>query len=460
MASLYSSLARNFLLPIYDLARGTSRFAYARVLDKTQWLSQEEINKMQLMNLRALLKHAYNSVPYYRRAFRDRRLTPEDIKSIDDLIKLPVLTKSHVRRFFWDLVSKSFPRSKLVPYVSGGTGDQIKFFVTKEQQSWELAAELRAYCWAGYRFGDKCVVFWGSPIDLARYQSILKRFTSFLERIEVLDSYVLHGDVLEKYVSFMRVFKPDIIRGYASSVYMVAKYMLEKGFNNIHPKAVITSAESLLDVYTSTIKKAFGCEVFDYYGSREIGSIAAECEEHYGYHISAENVVLEFVKDGEHVASGEDGEILVTSLKNYGMPFIRYAIGDVGKPSNEICACGRGLPLMASIEGRVSQFLSVYDRKLERIIPVSTAAPGPFSMALMQVPIESYRIVQESLEKVTIKAVKGKGYSQKHTDFVIAYLRKFLGDSVTIEFEFVDYIPPLPSGKRSVFISKINPFEP
>jgi phenylacetate-CoA ligase len=214
-----------------------------------------------------------------------------------------------------------------------------------------------------------------------------------------------------------------------------------------------------LDIYRRTIEKAFGCEVFDYYGSREIGAIAAECEEHYGYHVSAENVVLEFVRDGEHVSAGENGVILVTSLRNFGMPFIRYAIGDVGRPSDDVCGCGRGLPLMASVEGRISQFMAVFDKQLKRIVPVSTAAPGPFSMVLMHVPIDSYRIIQESLDRVVIKAVKGKGYLQKHTDFIVAHVRKFLGDNITVEVEFVDYLPPLPSGKRSVFISKTNPFK-
>jgi len=131
----------------------------------------------------------------------------------------------------------------------------------------------------------------------------------------------------------------------------------------------------------------------------------------------------------------------------------------VGKSSYDVCSCGRGLPLMSSIEGRVSQFMAVYDKRLGRIIPVSTVAPGPFSMALMQVPLESYRIVQESLDRVVIKAVKGKGYLQRHTDFIVAYVRKVFGDNIAVEVEFVDYLPPLPSGKRLVFISKINQFE-
>jgi phenylacetate-CoA ligase len=170
-------------------------------------------------------------------------------------------------------------------------------------------------------------------------------------------------------------------------------------------------------------------------------------------------VVLEFVREGEHVSAEESGEILITNLRNFGMPFIRYAIGDVGKPSDEVCPCGRGLPIMKSIEGRVSQFMAVYDEKLGRVIPVSTAAPGLFGGVLMHLPIEQFRIIQESLNKVVIKAVKRKRYSEEHTKFLINHIRKYLGDNIIIEIKFVDYLPPLPSGKRSIFTSKINPFK-
>jgi phenylacetate-CoA ligase len=197
--------------------------------------------------------------------------------------------------------------------------------------------------------------------------------------------------------------------------------------------------------------------VYDYYGSREIGAMAAECEEHNGFHISAENVAMEFLRDGEQV-SEESGLIYVTNLRNYGMPFIRYEIGDVGKPSLESCSCGRGLPMIESLEGRASQFMAVRDKDTGKIIPVSTAAPGIIGNLLMYVPVNSYRIVQESLEKIVIQVVAGEEYSQKDTDFLVNHLNEYLRGRITVEVNKVDYLPPLPSGKRSVFISKINAF--
>lgn len=459
MGKIHSFFAQKLVLPLYDLIKGTSRFKLRHVLEKTQWLPKQDIERLQIRNLRMLLRHAYKTVPYYHRIFKSRGFSPDNVMSIKDLEKLPILTKADIRKHFKELLSINYPKKKLILSQSGGTGDQIWFYVTREQISWEIAAEFRAYKWANYNFGDRCIIFWGSLIDLAKTTKLIKRLTNFLENVAVLNTYIMLSDeILDKYVLFMRKFNPEIIRGYANSIYMIAKYILEKGIKYAHPKSVITTAETLLDFQRKTIEEAFNCPVFDYYGSREIGSIAAECNIHNGYHISAENVVLECVKDGQQVSPGESGEILITSLRNYGMPFIRYAIGDVGKLSDDDCACGRGLPLLDSIEGRVSQFMSIFDKKLGKIVPVSPAGPGLFGGALMYLPIERYRIIQESLDKIIIVAVKGRNYTQKHTELLVEHIRKFLGDNVTLEIKFVDYLPPLPSGKRSVFISRINPF--
>jgi phenylacetate-CoA ligase len=456
MSRFYPFLAQNFVLPVYDIVRRTSRFGFGRVLQKSQWFSRTEIERLQNGNLRVLLKHAYETVPYYRRVFRERGLTPSNIKSVDDLAKLPILTKADVRKNFEDLISQSFPRSRLIPYHSGGTGDPVHFYITKESFSWEVAAEFRAYGWAGYRLGDPCFVIWGSPADLSKYKSMISRFTKTFENILTVDAFLMTDEILSRYASLLKKFNPRIVRGYAHSVCMLARYLLERSIDYVRPRAVITSAEILSGSRRKSIEEAFGCPVFDLYGSREVGAIAAECKEHHGYHISAENVVLEFAREGEKVAAGENGVILVTSLRNFGMPFIRYQIGDVGKPSDDVCSCGRGLPLMSSIEGRTMEFLRVYDKSSGRIVPVS---PGVFEVALGYLPLKQYRIYQESLKKIVVKAVKGNAYSQEHTDFLTRYVRNYFGDDVIVEIEFVDYLPPMPSGKRPLAVSKVNPFE-
>lgn len=455
---IYPFLMNNVTLPLYDLFRGTHRFKYSRILNKTQWLSRQDIESIQKQNLRILIKYAYETVPYYRRLFKQNRLSPNDIKCVADLTKLPILTKDIVRKNAKDLISQIYPKKMLVPYRSGGSGDQVRFFITKDQLSWEIAAEFRAYGWAGYSLGNRCFMFWASHIDLSRYKNVQKRLALALERVFIVDTYIISNEVLARFTNSLERFNPEIVKGYASSVYLMAKYLVENGIDCVRPRAVITTAETLFDSMRETIENAFGCPVFDYYGSREVGGIAAECEEHSGYHISAENVAMEFMKEGEPVAAGEKGVILVTSLRNYGMPFIRYKIGDVGTPDEDVCDCGRGLPRIKSIEGRVSDFMAVYDKRMKRIVPIGPMYPL-IIIALMKVPLQSVRVVQETLDRIVIKAVKGRGYSKKHTDILMSYLRKSLGGEIQIEFEFVDYLPPSPSGKRSTFVSKINPFE-
>ena len=460
MGRLYSNLVNGLIVPIYDWHRGTSRSKYGKILEKTQWMTRGDVLKKQGESLRAIIKHAYETVPYYNRIFKENNLTPHDIKEYEDLVKIPVLTKRDITDHKEELVSTALPKDKLIPYMSGGTGDQINFYVTKDQLSWELAAEYRAYGWAGYRRGDKCQLFWGSPADTARAEALMRKLTSGIERVKLVNTYFLSDEIMSDHIESLNRFKPEVVKGYASSIYMVAKHIRENGLRVSKPRTIITSAEALFPHYREEIEKVFECKVYDYYGSREIGAIAAECDEHSGFHTSAENLLMEFVREGQQVEDGETGLIHLTSLRNYGFPFIRYEIGDVGKPSSDTCNCGRGLPLIESLEGRASQFMAVKDKKTGKITPVSTAAPGIIGNLLMYVPIKSYRIIQESLDKVTVQVVPHDDYTQKDTDFLLDHLYEYLGDNITVEVEKLEYLPPLPSGKRSVFVSKINAFNP
>jgi len=242
-------------------------------------------------------------------------------------------------------------------------------------------------------------------------------------------------------------FKPKIVRGYASAVYLFAKFMLHEGVENIKPKAVITSAETLFDYERKTIEEAFGCEVYDFYGAREAAAISSECSEHSGYHVSAENYVLECVKEGERTASGDTGVILVSNLRNYAMPFIRYEIGDLGRLCDEVCSCGRGLPLMSSIEGRTTDIIVTQDGNF-----ISTPV---LTLIFKDLPVKQYQVIQEKREKITVKIVRGSGYSEKDTRYIMRGMRKFIGGAIQIHVEFVGSVPLTNSGKRKPIISKI-----
>jgi len=247
---------------------------------------------------------------------------------------------------------------------------------------------------------------------------------------------------LRGYLELLKRFNPKGIRGYASSIYLLARSVDE---NEIKLCFVISTSEMLFDHYRKLIENRFDCDVYDNYSSREL-MIASECEQHTGYHVAAENVLTEFVRDGEPVSSGELGEVLITDLTRYGMPLIRYAIGDMAKPSDETCPCGRGLPLIKSIEGRVTDIIRT---------PSGLFISSPaLTLIFNDLNIEQYRIEQKSADELVVKIVKNSRYSANDTQILYERLKRYV-KGMKLEIEFVKEITPSESGKfRVVFTDK------
>lgn len=259
----------------------------------------------------------------------------------------------------------------------------------------------------------------------------------------------LRKEILEIYAKKMIEFEPKFIRGYPSSIYFFADFLKEKGVDLIRPRAVLTTAEMLLPYQRKLIEEVFQCDVFDGYGAFDGGTAALECEEHCGYHMAVEKVVMEFVdEDGNPVAEGEDGRIIATDLFNYAMPFIRYDTGDMGAYSIEECSCGRKLPLMKKILGRTTDILRFSN---------GAVLSGPsFTLIFKDFDIKQYQVVQTDDDSMVVKIIKGKTYSEKDTENIYRVLKNAVGDEVEVKFEFVDYISPTKSGKWKIVISQVK----
>ena len=447
--NMYSRSVKNILRYVARHSGLARDLEYLATLEKTQWLKREEIAKIQRQRLRALIKHAYFKVPYYHRVFKLRGLMPEDIKNQDSLLKLPILTKEDIRENFDDLISRDLPRKEMVASSTGGsTGEPLRFYRTRESENWSSAAGLRAYGWSGFRLGDKTALIWGSPIDLSKWGSLRGRVWNFVTGTLVLNAGSMSETSMKRFAEKLMWFRPKVIRGYASGVYLFAKFLESRGIN-LEPGAVITTAETLFGHQRAKIEDVFGCSVYDFYGSREVSALACECSEKSGYHIASENVLLEFIKDHEKVAANESGTILVTDLTNYAMPFIRYRIGDLGKPLDEACPCGRGLSLFGSLQGRITDVIVTRDGK-------SVSSPV-FTLVFKDLQhVKEYQIIQESYEKIKVKIVKRGQYSERDSNYIIGGMKKIVGEDVQIEIEFVDSISPTRSGKRRVVISRIS----
>jgi phenylacetate-CoA ligase len=257
---------------------------------------------------------------------------------------------------------------------------------------------------------------------------------------------------LKDFVKKIEAFNPVLLDGYAESLNFLARYLKEHGKLAIQPKGIISSAQMLPETSRRLIEESFGCRVFDKYGSREFSGIAYECEAHQGHHVVGEGYIVEILKDGQPAAPGEVGEVVITDLNNYCMPFIRYRIGDLAEALDpaERCACGRGLARIGRIEGRVQSII---------IGAKGQYIPGTFFPHLLKDydhAIRQFQIVQTQHGAVTLKLVKGKRYSDETLQEVLRILHQFLGADMQITVEFLDNIEMVHTGKRLATVSKLG----
>jgi phenylacetate-CoA ligase len=454
--AMYEFLVKRVFTTVVDFHRGANTMKRLDELEDTQWWPREKILVTQDERLRKLISYAYDNVPYYRNVFDQRALKPEDIVTSGDLAKLPILTRQLVRSNFNDLVARGFPKKELMPCLTGGsTGEALRFYRTRDDyHGWEAAAGLRAHKWAGYEVGEKLALFWGRHPRLSIADSLTRTARHFVQRVELFDALTMSEKKMPAFAKRLEGFDGGFIKGYPSAIYLMARYIEREGKHTIRPRAIITTGEALYDFRRELFSKVFGCETYSFYATNEVDAIASECSEHSGYHISAENVIVEILDDADKlVPVGKEGRILVTSLHNYGMPFIRYEIGDVGVISDKACPCGRGLPLLAEINGRVSDF--IFTRGGDCIPGI--ALNRSFLAGL---GVEQFQIVQESYEKVVIKLVFGGEYKCDRVNEAVKKIERHfkseLGGDIDIVTELVDQIVPTRIGKRRMFISKVT----
>ena len=450
---MYSTFVRNVNLLIYRFYWHQSVSKYLQELESTQWLSTEEIKKLQWAKLKNLLEYAYTNVPYYRRMFETLNMSPKDIATPNDFRKLPILDKEKITDNLSDIVSSAYDRRDLHKNSTGGsTGAILRFFSDRKEIPFVQALVLLNDQWAGLELGDKHTLLWGSPFDISRQKKLKNRIYYRMLRLLFLPSYNLSEETMHKYAKKLRQYKPKTIIGYSSSLYLFAKFLEENKIRDINPKSIISSAEVLYDYQRELIESVFQCKVFNRYGSREIGAIAQECPEHSGMHINAEHVYVECLKEnGEPAAPGERGELVITDLDNYGMPFIRYRIGDVGVLSDRKCNCGRGLPIMEKVEGRTFDIIvgtnGIYFDGHFFSILLRTAVDG----------IKQFQVVQESEKEINIKIVIDEVFKTEYIDVLTNKIHEYCGEDMRINFNIVDEIQPTKSGKFRFIISKVAP---
>lgn len=460
--TLYNIIDRYIFLPLGDLVYGSCVASKFKEMCKTDFLTEEQVLELQNRKLQKLVKHCYETVPYYTKLFDSLGIDPNQIKTRDDLKVLPVLTKQIIRDNYDDLFSKGMNPKRLRKGSTGGsTGTPLKFCTdAAEWSSWK-ASTLRAWKWYGLNLGDKIFSLGGSSInkkkDLLSFKGLYDRI--IMRNFKFSSADVSDEGMQRNYEAYMKI-KPQAIRGYGSSLYIFARYIEKNNLPVLPLKVLLTTGEVLMPEYRRKLEEVFHAPLYDAYGAGDGGILSHECKEHKGFHITEESCVIEITdKQGKPLEDGEVGFVCTTDLDNFVFPFLRYHVGDMAYIKKELCSCGRKTRLIGEVMGRAGRLM--YNKQGVPISP--TVLPMMFYPELNYHNVE-YQKVYNKIDKFQIRQdakgdicvllkLKDKNEGHEQFDYVLTnYRNHFVGSEV--ELVFVDEIPTLPSGKEDYCISE------
>lgn len=417
--------------------------AYEAILhdidSRTGW-SEQQFADYQCAQLREVIQLAAAHVPYYRGLFSEAGVDPASISSPEDLRRVPLLGKQAVRAAPASLLDERRDRGGLMQmHTSGTTGTPLTLY----RDEWLNAAafaylDARWHSVAGVqRRRDRSVSIGGHLVaapdrDRPPFWVYNRRWNQLY-----LSSYHLSERNLGAYVAVLREFGATYIEGYPSSIYAVARHIVDNRLQPVPLRACFTLAETLFDYQREAIRQAYGCRTYDQYGCGEMAVFAAECREG-SMHVSPEFGIIEVLDaNGNPVAPGETGEFVCTSLINRIQLFIRYRVGDSGSLRSGRCACGSPLPMLGHVEGRVDAVLITRDgRRIGRLDPVFKGARG----------IAEAQIVQDDYDRFRLRIVPGPDYTEAAGHEVTDSLAQRLGGG-QISIELVPAIERTASGK-------------
>lgn len=442
---------KHVLYPLWAIKNDSSRLRCLAELEKSQYWSMERLIDQQWTLFKAMFAHAFETSAYYRKKFDAAGISPGDLQSPEDISSIPMITKEEIQEHRNEMVSTKYPVESLIGDMTGGsTGSPMQFYYNKTRLDSRVGATLRHNRWAGWDLGDRVAILWGAPQDTRTSGKLKERIRTWIqERRLILDASSLDDAAMACFAHELVRYQPSVLQAYSNTLGLFARYVQAEGIVGIRPRGIICSAEVLTEENRRLIEDTFGCPVFNRYGCREFAVIASECEAHEGMHINAENLLVEALADDRSCVD-EDGEIVITDLRNFAMPMIRYRIRDVGRIKTASCRCGRGLPLMDLSGGRVTDFLlATNGSKVSGIVVatyVITNIPG----------IRQVQFVQNEAGTVIVNLVKGPEWSVSALDELSVRARRYLGEDMRLRVEFQDRISLEKSGKYRFSISNLG----
>ena len=426
---------------------------YRELLSKTVEYDQQALEDYQNQRLEIIIRHAYETVPYYRDMMSKLKLKPQDIKEQGDLVKLPFLTRKDIHENFDNLRSRAFkPKQLKLGHTSGTTGSPLEILYDQGMMDMTYAVLDRQYNWAGAslkRFGDRVAIIRGNIIVPIQQKNPPFWRHNYYHNHLLMSSFHLSDRNIQLYIEELKRFQPRIIDGYPSTVYVLAKYLKDTG-QTFPVHAVLTSSETLYDFQRSMIEEVFETRIFDYFGAAERVIFAVECDRHEGHHICSEFGITEIVDDeGLPLKPGDIGRIVGTSLHNMGMPMIRYLTTDMTSIKKEACSCGRSLPLMEDVSTKAEDIIALKDGRM--ISP--SVLTHPFKPMHS---VKASQIIQEDYDNIIIKIVPDDSYRDSDSKHLIKEFKTRMGEDIKITIQMVDELERTRSGKFKWVISKVD----
>jgi phenylacetate-CoA ligase len=421
---------------------------YCYELSRNQWLGPAELRRLQEKRLKEIINHAYNNVPLYKEKFDAQGVNPEDIRSLEDIQRVPFTTKEEVRDGIPDRsLARGFePEDCLRASTSGTSGGSMPVFYDKR---------FLDYCMAAWRFRKRLaigvkpwqkvmVIEYGGFVTHDKSQDQTGKTTQERRRSHGRESLgpvvrllrgkektvTISSDAREVLAQVLK-FDPKLIRGTPSYLRLLAEAMAESGVEGLGDKVVRTEGEIADEETRRYLESSFGCKVYDEYSTWDFGNGAWQCTMREGYHIDADLLIMEVVRGNELALPGERGEVVVTNLLNYAMPLIRYRVGDLAVLDDKACSCGRGLPLLKSIEGRQADCFTLPGGQLISPRTIMTMIQGTSG-------VSRYQAVQESMHRVRIELMRRGDEPPISVDELVDRCHRVLGENVEIEVSITD----------------------
>lgn len=415
---------------VRDFAYPVGILRLRRFFERSQWLPLDGLKRYQEGRLRRVIDQAYNHVPFYRRLFDERHLKPHDIRKPEDLHKLPFLSRDNVRARYDQLRAdnaSSFRPAEAL--TTGTTGTPLRFLVDRPSNVLEFVYYWRHWGWAGFRLGDPFAELrWDYFNRRAETAEELWHYQPAFRRL-LLNSVRISRERIGVYAWALRKFRPKFIHGRPSNLYCLALFLRERSLDDIPFMAAFTGGEVVLPEHRVMIEKTFGCKVLDHYAHMERCMAVTQCPEG-GYHINLEYGILQLTQEKEREDGVTIGRVVCTSLHKMAMPFLRYKIEDILElyPPEKRCPCGRTLPLVKAIHGRVRPIIMSLDGR-----PVTTLAAPIRGVK----GVRAFQFTHEAPGQMIVRIVKGKEYTPGTDETLKLRLRAFIGEGMRIDLEYV-----------------------